>query len=124
MNQTVTEVLLKACLQPVLLGDKFAMEHMMVVSLLHNNVGTDIGMDAACIISHYFLLFSMLIGAYFIQALAEKLNQLLEDPLKTDKQSNCAILLFSHLYNYRVSVCHHLWSLSFLSLGDSLSAHL
>ena len=43
MNRTVTEVILGACLQPVLLGDKFAMEHMMVVTLLHNDVGTDVG---------------------------------------------------------------------------------
>ena len=79
-------------------------------------------------------LFSVLTGAYFIQALAERLDQLLGNPLKSGKQSNCVILLFSHLYNYRV--CVFLCVVSsfpsgcspvdyhFLPSGDSLSAHI
>ena len=43
MNSVLTEVLLRACISPVLLGDKFAMEHMMLVALLHNHVGSDVG---------------------------------------------------------------------------------
>ena len=64
-------------------------------------------------------LFSVLTGAYFIQALAERLDQLLGNPLKSGKQSNCVILLFSHLYNYRVCVCFCVWFHRFL-----VAAHL
>ena len=39
----LTDVMLKAAVQPVLLSTKMAMEHMMVVALLHCNIGTEVG---------------------------------------------------------------------------------
>ena len=44
VNSVLTEVLLKAAIQPILLSSKMAMEHAMVIVLLHSNVGMEIGM--------------------------------------------------------------------------------
>ena len=43
VSSVLTEVLLKATLQPILISSKMAMEHMMVIALLHSTVGTEIG---------------------------------------------------------------------------------
>ena len=43
MNAALTEVLLKACVSPVLLADRFALEHTMLVAILHLNVGSEVG---------------------------------------------------------------------------------
>ena len=43
VNTILTDVLLKATVQPVLLADKLAMEHMMIIALLHCHVGTEVG---------------------------------------------------------------------------------
>ena len=44
------------------------------------------------------------IGAYFVQALAKKLDELLKMPPNygAGKECNCAIALFAHLYNFKV----------------------
>ena len=43
MNTTLTEVLMKACVTPMLLADRFALEHTMLVAILHSKVGPEIG---------------------------------------------------------------------------------
>ncbi len=43
MNTTLTEVLLKSCVSPALLADRFAMEYAMLIAILHAHVGTEIG---------------------------------------------------------------------------------
>jgi len=43
MSTALTEVLLKACVRPALLSDRFAMEHAMLVAILHSHVGTEVG---------------------------------------------------------------------------------
>ena len=43
MNSTLSEVLLKSCVSPFLLSDRFALEHMMLVALLHHRVGQEVG---------------------------------------------------------------------------------
>ena len=45
-------------------------------------------------------------GAYFLQSLAEKFSELHSDSPNygRGKECDCVILLFSHLYNFKVSV--------------------
>ena len=43
MNSTLSEVLLKSCVSPSLLSDRLALEHMMLVAILHHRVGQEVG---------------------------------------------------------------------------------
>ncbi|KAL5483805.1 hypothetical protein EMCRGX_G020220 [Ephydatia muelleri] len=88
MNTVVTEVLLKACVTPAMLSDRFMLEHCMLLTLLHCHMGSEV-------------------GAYFVQALAKKLDELLKMPPNygAGKECNCAIALFAHLYNFKVIHC-------------------
>lgn len=88
MNSVVTEVLLKSCITPAMLSDRFMLEHCMLLTLLHCHLGSEV-------------------GAYFVQVLAKKLDELLKMPPEygVGKECNCAISLFSHLYNFKVIHC-------------------
>ena len=44
MNTVLTEVLLKACTSPVMLSDRFVLEHCMLLALLHCHLGAEVGM--------------------------------------------------------------------------------
>ena len=43
MNTTLSEVLMKSCVGPALLSDRLALEHMMLVAILHHRVGQEVG---------------------------------------------------------------------------------
>ena len=43
MNTVVTEVLLKACVTPAMLSDRFMLEHCMLLTLLHCHMGSEVG---------------------------------------------------------------------------------
>lgn len=42
MNDTLTEVLLAACVTPTLMPDRLLMEHVLLVSILHHSVGLEV----------------------------------------------------------------------------------
>ncbi len=42
MNDTLTEVLLAACVTPALMPDRLLMEHVLLVSVLHHAVGLEV----------------------------------------------------------------------------------
>ena len=113
MNVTLTQVLMKACICPVLLGERFAVEHMMLLALLHCRVGTEVGqwegyqsvLDLLCSSLRVAFCCWCSTGAYFLQSLAEKFRELhCNGPnYGQGKECDCVILLFSHLYNFKVS---------------------
>lgn len=43
MNVTLWGVMEKACVSSSRMSDKFAMEHAMLVAILHHHVGTEVG---------------------------------------------------------------------------------
>ena len=43
MNTTLSEVLMKSCIGPAPLSDRLALEHMMLVAILHHRVGQEVG---------------------------------------------------------------------------------
>ena len=43
MNSTLSEVLLKSCVSPALLSDRLALEHVMLVAILHHRLGQEVG---------------------------------------------------------------------------------
>ena len=45
MNTTLSEILVKSCVSPALLSDRLALEHMMLVAILHHKVGQEVGKD-------------------------------------------------------------------------------
>lgn len=42
MNDTLTEVLLAACVTPALMPDRLLMEHVLLISILHYSVGLEV----------------------------------------------------------------------------------
>lgn len=42
MNDTLTEVLLAACVTPALMPDRLLMEHVLLISILHYSVGIEV----------------------------------------------------------------------------------
>ena len=46
-------VFLKSVFQPILIKDKFAMELVTLVTLLHQTIGTEIGKDKIIIVIHF-----------------------------------------------------------------------
>lgn len=42
MNDTLTEVLLAACITPALMPDRLLMEHVLLISILHYSVGLEV----------------------------------------------------------------------------------
>lgn len=42
MNDTLTEVLLAACVTPTLMPDRLLMEHILLVSILHYAIGLEV----------------------------------------------------------------------------------
>lgn len=42
MNDTLTEVVLAACVSPALMPDRLLMEHVLLVSILHHAVGLEV----------------------------------------------------------------------------------
>lgn len=43
MNFCITEVVVKACVSPALISERFTMLHAMIVAILHRNVGSEVG---------------------------------------------------------------------------------
>jgi nucleolar MIF4G domain-containing protein 1 len=88
MNSCLTEVLLKACVSPALLSERFAMLHAMLVAILHSNIGSEV-------------------GAYVVQTLAQKLDSLLSQSPNygRGKECDCVMLLMASLYNFKVIHC-------------------
>ena len=61
MNSCLTEVMVKACVAPVLLSERFVMIHVLLVAILHNNVGSEVGKSSFQLsYSLLFLLFALL----------------------------------------------------------------
>lgn len=49
MNETLTNLLLESLISPVVTPERLLLEHIMLVAILHANVGTEIGELSTCI---------------------------------------------------------------------------
>ncbi|CAI8022832.1 Nucleolar MIF4G domain-containing protein 1 [Geodia barretti] len=88
MNSCLTEVMVKACVGPALFSERFVMIHVLLVAILHNNVGSEV-------------------GAYLVQKLAQKLESLLSQPPNygQGKECDCIVLLMANLYTLKIVHC-------------------
>ncbi|XP_076095221.1 nucleolar MIF4G domain-containing protein 1-like [Mytilus galloprovincialis] len=84
VNETLRDIIMESTVSSMVTPERLAMELMMLVAILNNNVGMEV-------------------GGLFIQELAWKLKATWED--LEGKYLDNIVLLFSHLYNFKVIHC-------------------
>ncbi|XP_061323980.1 nucleolar MIF4G domain-containing protein 1 [Pezoporus flaviventris] len=85
MNETLTDILLNACVTAVAMPARLIMEHVLLVSVLHHNVGIEV-------------------GAHFLEAVVKKFNELSKSDAE-GKECENLLALIAHLYNFHVVHC-------------------
>ncbi|XP_060067050.1 nucleolar MIF4G domain-containing protein 1-like [Ylistrum balloti] len=85
MNETLAGIILDACVSVVITPERLAMELMMLLAILHGNVGMEV-------------------GATFTQTLAERFSSSCNQSEKygEGKEVDNMVLLFSYLYNFKI----------------------
>ncbi|KAK3603642.1 hypothetical protein CHS0354_017359 [Potamilus streckersoni] len=83
VNSCLISIILEACVSPVLTPERLTMELMMLVAILHGNVGMEV-------------------GAVFLQNLTQQFFSMYEHDSKGKEMDNI-IQLFAHLYNFKVA---------------------
>ncbi|XP_059183385.1 nucleolar MIF4G domain-containing protein 1 [Centropristis striata] len=82
MNDTLTEILLAACVIPSLMPDRLLMEHVLLVSILHHAVGLEV-------------------GAHFLESVVRKFDEVYKNPTES-KECDNLVAIVGHLYNFQV----------------------
>ncbi|XP_074477756.1 nucleolar MIF4G domain-containing protein 1 [Sebastes fasciatus] len=82
MNDTLTELLLAACVTPSLMADRLLMEHVLLVSVLHHAVGLEV-------------------GAHFLETVVRKFDEAYKNPTES-KECDNLVSIVGHLYNFQV----------------------
>jgi len=84
MNVMLCKLMIESIITPILTPDRLICEHMMLIAILHANVGTEV-------------------GAYFLLTIVKKLHHMLEEShCIENKELDNVILMISHLYNFKV----------------------
>ncbi|XP_052662729.1 nucleolar MIF4G domain-containing protein 1 [Harpia harpyja] len=82
MNETLTDILMNACVTAVAMPARLMMEHVLLVSILHHNVGIEV-------------------GARFLEAVVKKFDELCKSDAE-GKECENLLALIAHLYNFHV----------------------
>ncbi|KAM8823688.1 nucleolar MIF4G domain-containing protein 1 [Spinachia spinachia] len=82
MNDTLTEVLLAACVTPSLMPDRLLMEHVLLVSIVHHAVGIEV-------------------GAHFLESVVRRFDGVYNNPTESKECENL-VAIVGHLYNFQV----------------------
>ncbi|XP_065587602.1 nucleolar MIF4G domain-containing protein 1 [Cyrtonyx montezumae] len=85
MNETLTNILMNACVTAVAMPARLMMEHVLLVSILHHTVGTEV-------------------GAHFLEAVVKKFDELSRRDAE-GKECENLLALIAHLYNFHVVHC-------------------
>ncbi|KAF5287461.1 hypothetical protein FQA39_LY04089 [Lamprigera yunnana] len=84
MNDTVTSLLLNSLVTPVLTPERLLLEHMLLISILHANIGTEV-------------------GAHFLQTFVKKFDDLYNDANEAEnKMLHNIVSVIAQLYNYKI----------------------
>ncbi|XP_033227249.1 nucleolar MIF4G domain-containing protein 1 [Belonocnema kinseyi] len=84
MNEMLSKLMMEAIVAPIMTPDRLIMEHMMLIAVLHANVGSEV-------------------GAQFLLNLVKKIEEKLNSPQEVEnKELDNLILMFSHLYNFKI----------------------
>uniref|UniRef100_A0A8C3GF55 Nucleolar MIF4G domain-containing protein 1 n=1 Tax=Cairina moschata TaxID=8855 RepID=A0A8C3GF55_CAIMO len=82
MNETLTDILMNACVTAVAMPARLMMEHVLLVSVLHHTVGIEV-------------------GAHFLEAVVKKFDELSKSDAE-GKECENLLALIAHLYNFHV----------------------
>ncbi|KAG5346636.1 NOM1 protein, partial [Acromyrmex charruanus] len=87
MNVMLSTLMMESIVAPILTPDRLICEHMMLIAILHANVGTEV-------------------GAHFLLTIVKKLHHILfttmeESHCVENKELDNIILIISHLYNFK-----------------------
>ncbi|XP_067871109.1 nucleolar MIF4G domain-containing protein 1 [Heterodontus francisci] len=82
MNDTLTDVLLAACVTPALMPNRLMMEHVLLISILHHNVGIEV-------------------GAHVLEVIVKQFDEHSRTDSET-KECDNLISLIAHFYNFHV----------------------
>ncbi|XP_038611572.1 nucleolar MIF4G domain-containing protein 1 [Tachyglossus aculeatus] len=82
MNDTLTGVLMNACVTEALMPARLVMEHVLLVSILHHTVGIEV-------------------GAHFLEAVVRKFDEVYKNGSE-GKECDNAFALIAHLYSFHV----------------------
>ncbi|XP_028290941.1 nucleolar MIF4G domain-containing protein 1 [Gouania willdenowi] len=82
MNDTLTQLLLAACVTPTVMPDRLLMEHVLLVSVLHHAVGLEV-------------------GAHFLETVVHKFDETYKNPSE-GKECDNLVAIIAHLYNFQV----------------------
>ncbi|XP_051756740.1 nucleolar MIF4G domain-containing protein 1 [Ctenopharyngodon idella] len=83
MNDTLTDILLAACVTPALMPERLLMEHILLVSVLHHSVGLEV-------------------GAHFLETVVRQFDKTYSQLNATDKECDNLVSIIGHLYNFNV----------------------
>ncbi|KAL0107545.1 hypothetical protein PUN28_014692 [Cardiocondyla obscurior] len=84
MNVMLSKLMMESIVAPILTPDRLICEHMMLIAILHANIGTEV-------------------GAHFLLTIVKKLYYMLEESHSVEnKELDNVILMISHLYNFKV----------------------
>ncbi|XP_015512025.2 nucleolar MIF4G domain-containing protein 1 isoform X1 [Neodiprion lecontei] len=84
MNEMLFTLMKESIVAPVLTPDRLITEHMMLIAILHANIGTEV-------------------GAHFLLSLIKEFDEMLKSsPEVENKELDNIILMISHLYNFKV----------------------
>ncbi|XP_076653912.1 nucleolar MIF4G domain-containing protein 1 [Halictus rubicundus] len=84
MNYLLTKLTFEAVIADVITPNRLVCEYMMMIAILHANVGVEI-------------------GAHFLEKLVKKFIEIIDTPQDVEnKRLDNVILMISHLYNFKV----------------------
>nr|XP_033331195.1 nucleolar MIF4G domain-containing protein 1 homolog [Megalopta genalis] len=84
MNYLLTNLTFEAIIADVLTPNRLVCEYMMLIAILHANIGVEI-------------------GAHFLEKLVKKFVEIIDTPqVVENKRLDNVILMISHLYNFKV----------------------
>ncbi|CAD6227674.1 GSCOCG00001354001-RA-CDS [Cotesia congregata] len=84
MNEMLTKLMTESLVSPVLTPDSLVAEYMLLVAILHANVGTEV-------------------GAHFLLSLIRKINEMLGESQDVENKTlDNYVFMLSHLYNFKV----------------------
>lgn len=91
VNVLLSKLMMENIITSVPTPDRLICEHMMLITILHANVGIEV-------------------GAHFLLTVVKKLDQLMEESYCVEnKQLDNIILMISHLYNFKVKYCQQVF---------------
>uniref|UniRef100_A0A8C5WCF6 Nucleolar MIF4G domain-containing protein 1 n=1 Tax=Leptobrachium leishanense TaxID=445787 RepID=A0A8C5WCF6_9ANUR len=87
MNETLTSVLMSACITRAIMPERLMSEHVLLVSILHHTVGIEV-------------------GAHILESLVKEFDKLHSSDTDTDsKECENLVVFIGDLYNFQVIDC-------------------